>query len=304
MLPKTSVIVLAYNNYGDTAECLRSLRDATYSPFGIVVVDNGCTDGTVTRLTEEFPEVSVVSTGSNLGVAGGFNAGIIPALREGAEYVLILNNDTIVAPDMLILLVEAAQSDRETAILMPKILYESDRGRIWSAGAWYRRFPPAIVMRALDQPDDGRFDTPGPIEYAPTCGLLISRHAFETVGLFDDGYFFYFDDWDFSLRTRRAGLKIGYIPAARLYHKVSRTIQQKGRPPFFWRTWGASGARFYRRFGRPPVLSAFWHLGYLALREGSRNGFRSVVYFVQGALTGWRKPLSTTATLPGETRNE
>jgi GT2 family glycosyltransferase len=304
MLPKTSVIVLAYNNYEDTAECLRSLQAATYSPIGVVVVDNGCTDGTVTRLTKEFPEVSVVSTGSNLGVAGGFNAGIIPALREGAEYVLILNNDTIVAPDMLTLLVQAAQPDPAMAILMPKILYESDRGRIWSAGASYRRFPPAIVMRGLGQPDDGRFDTPGPIEYAPTCGLLISRRAFERVGLFDDGYFFYFDDWDFSLRTRRADLKIEYIPAARLYHKVSRTIQQKGRPPFFWRTWGASGARFYRRFGRPPVLSALWHLGYLALREGSHNGFRSVVYFVQGALTGWRKPLSTTATLPGEIRNE
>jgi hypothetical protein len=304
MLPKVFAVVLAYNNYGDTAECLRSLRAATHHPLGVIVVDNGSTDGTASRLMEEFPEVTVVSTGSNLGVAGGFNAGVVPALQAGADYVLILNNDTIVAPDMPALLVQAAQSDLDIAILMPKILYEGDRGRIWSAGAQYRRFPPAIVMRGLDQADDGRFDTSQPIEFAPTCGLLLSRHAFERVGLFDDGYFFYFDDWDFSLRTRRAGLKIWFVPAARLYHKVSRTIQQKGRPPFFWRTWGASGARFYHRFGHPAVLSALWHLGYLALREGSRNGLGSVVYFVQGVIAGWRKPLSITATLPGKMRDE
>jgi len=301
MQPLVTVVVLAHNNYADTAECLHSLQYLDYAPLRLLVVDNGSTDGTGDRVLAEFPQASLVQTGRNLGVAGGFNAGVIPALQGGADYVCILNNDTTVSPDMMTLLVQAGEVDPQAVILMPKVLHYNEPGRIWSAGAQYRCFPPAIVMRGLNQPDDGRFDTPALIEFAPTCGLLLHRRAFERVGLFDDGYFFYFDDWDFSLRVRHAGMTIRYVPTARLYHKVSRTIQHKGRPPFFWRTWGASGARFYRRFGRPSVLSAALHLGYLVFREGLRSGPRAVRYFVEGVIQSWRQPLIPPPVLPAET---
>jgi GT2 family glycosyltransferase len=300
MQPLVVVVVLAHNNYPDTAECLHSLQHLDYTPLRLLVVDNDSTDGTGGRVLAEFPQASLVQTGRNLGVAGGFNAGVIPALQGGADYVCILNNDTTVSPDMMTLLMQAGEADPWAGILMPKVVYYNDPKRIWSAGARYRRFPPAIVMRGLDQPDDGRFDAPALLEFAPTCGLLIRRRVFERVGLFDDGYFFYFDDWDFSLRVRRAGMTISYVPAARLYHKVSRTIQHKGRPPFFWRTWGASGARFYRRFGRPAALSAALHLGYLAFREGLRSDPSAVRYFVQGAIRSWRQPLTPPPVLPAE----
>ena len=300
------VVVLAYNNYEDTAECLRSLQRADYAALRLLVVDNGCSDGTGDRVVSEFPSVRLVQTGSNLGVSGGFNAGVLPALREGADYVCILNNDTTVSPDMIALLVEAGNAEPAAGILMPKVLYYDDPGRIWSAGARYRRFPPAIVMRGLDQLDDGRFDVPMPVEFAPACGLLIRREVFARVGLFDDGYFFNFEDWDFSVRVRQAGLTILYVPQARLCHKVSRSVRavRVTRPSFFWRTWGASGARFYRRFGRPAPLSAIAHLGYLALREGVRNGFGAARCFVQGALSSWRQPLKPPPAVPVEVFNE
>jgi GT2 family glycosyltransferase len=231
-------------------------------------------------------------------VAGGFNPGIERALVEGADYVCILNNDTIVEPDIFAAFLKVADAP-DVGILMPKILYSGDRSRVWSAGARYRPFPPAIVMRGLDTQDGLPGEPPRFIDYAPTCVLLIARRTFEQVGLLDDGYFFFFDDWDFSLRVRRAHLRICYVPQARVYHKVSRTIQKSGRPPFFWRTWGSSAARFYRRFGHPPVLSAAWHLGYLALREGSRNGPGAVRYFLEGAIDSWRKPLTSPARYGG-----
>jgi GT2 family glycosyltransferase len=290
--PIVAVVVLAFNNYADTAECLTSLEHLKYHPLFVVVVDNGSTDGTATRVRDEFPEAMIVQTGRNLGVAGGFNAGIRAALEQNADYVFILNNDTSVTPDLIDALVQAGEVDATAGILMPKIVHYSAPDRIWSAGAQYRRFPPAIVMRGLNQPDDNRFMTPTELEFAPTCGLLIHRRTFERIGLFDDGYFFYFDDWDFSLRVRQADLIIRYVPTATLRHKVSRTIQNRGRSPFFWRTWGASGARFYRRFGHPALGSAIVHLGYLALREGARNGIRAAWYFTLGAIRGWQQPLT------------
>jgi GT2 family glycosyltransferase len=296
--PHVAVVVLAYNHYADTAECLLSLQGLDYDPLSVWLIDNGSSDDTAARVRSEFPQVRLVQTGHNLGVAGGFNSGVLPALEQGADYVFILNNDTTVAPDLITALVWAGESEKTVGILMPKIVYYGDPGRIWSTGARYRRFPPAIVMRGLDQPDDGHFDTPALLEFAPTCGLLIHRRAFEQAGLFDDGYFFYFDDWDYSLRVRQAGLTIWYVPSAKLRHKVSLTIQNKGRPPFFWRTWGASGARYYRRFGHPALGSAIVHLGYLVLRESLRNGLTAVRYFVCGAFHGWRQPLTVPPMLP------
>lgn len=298
MDPEVAIVVLAYNNYVDTSECLRSLAEVRYSALSLWLVDNGSQDGTAQHVVKDFPAVSVVQTGKNLGVAGGFNAGIVPALQAGADYVFILNNDTVVDPDIINVLVSTAQVHGDYGLLMPKILYYSARDRIWSIGARYRRFPPAIVMLGLDKPDAPPYTEPRLLEHAPTCALLIPRGVFESVGLLDAGFFFFYDDWDYSVRVRAAGYKIAYVPQARLYHKVSRTIQHKGRSPFFWRTWGRSGGHFYRRHGRPPFLSAFVHLGYLVLREGLRNGPVAAYHFITGAIEGYRQPLTPFPTLP------
>lgn len=292
MDPKVAIVILAYNNYVDTAECLQSAMEVSYPALSIWLVDNGSQDETARRAVEDSPAVRVVQTGRNLGVAGGFNAGIIAALQSGADYVFILNNDTAMEPDIISVMVSDAEAHLDYGILMPKILYYGARDRIWSIGARYRRFPPAIVMLGLDQPDAPPFTAARFLEYAPTCALLIPRQVFKAVGLLDPGYFFFYDDWDYSLRVRAAGYKIAYIPQARLYHKVSRTIQLKGRSPFFWRTWGRSGAHFYHRHGRPPFVAALIHLGYLALREGLRNGPAAARHFVAGSIEGYRQPLA------------
>ncbi len=256
------------------------------------VVDNGSTDQSGERIRADFPEIQLLATRKNLGVAGGFNAGIAQALEDGANYILILNNDTVVAPDMPSTLLGVGEVSLGAGILMPKILHYGDRGRVWSAGARCRCVPPAIVMRGLNRVDGPPWDAACTIAYAPACGLLIPRRTFVRAGLFDDGYFFYFEDWDFSLRVRQAGLDILYVPQARLYHKVSRTVLKDGRSPFVWRTWGASAARYYRRFGQPATPSAVVHLGYLALRECLRSGPSGVRYFAEGAIRSWREPLS------------
>jgi GT2 family glycosyltransferase len=189
---------------------------------------------------------------------------------------------------MLKELVNVAESDQETGIVMPKVLYYGSDDEVWSSGGKYRAFPPAILMT---DKDETAADTMRMIEYAPTCGLLVHRRAFERAGLFDPGFLFLFDDWDFSERVRAHGLKIWYTPNAFLWHKVSRSTKGP-TSPLYWRTTASSSVRFYRRHGRPVWLSVPIHLGYIIAREiiWKRN-WAYWPYFWEGLVEGLQKPL-------------
>jgi GT2 family glycosyltransferase len=225
-----------------------------------------------------------------MGVPAGFNVGFEYALGQDSDYVLMLNNDTAAAPNFIDALVSEAESDQDIGVVMPKVVYYDHPDQLWAMGGRYRRFPPAIVMRDARHGDVG--DLPEYLEFAPSCALLIRRKAFVYAGLFDPGYLYYFDDWDFSKRVRAHGLKIRYQPEAVLRHKVSATIKKEARSAQFWKTFAASGVRYYRRHGRPAWLSVLVHVGFLFMREIVFNGnwqFRRS--FWEGARSEYRKPL-------------
>ncbi len=287
-------MILTYNHYEDTRECLSSLLASNYQDFQVLVVDNGSNDGTPDKVRQEFPSVQVIENNENLGVPAGFNVGFRHALQNGAGYILMLNNDTILKPDMLSILLDQARSDPQAGIIMPRVLYHGSETEIWSSGGRYRRFPPAILMtedRKKQLETSVRL-----IEYAPSCGLLIHRRAFERAGLFDPGYFFFYDDWDFSERVRAHGLNIWYVNDAVLWHKVSRTTQGP-RSPLFWYTMGASMARYYRRHGRPVWFSSAAHIGYFIFREFVwKRNMQFWPDYRRGLLEGMRRPLGS---IPG-----
>lgn len=293
-LPHVAVVVLAYNNFADTSECLESVSRLDYANRSVVVVDNGSTDRTAEQVGEHFPDVAVLRTPVNRGVPSGYNLGIRYALSNGAEFVFLLNNDTSVSPNLLSELMRVAASAPYLGILMPKVVYYDEPELVWSAGARYRRFPPAIVFVGRGE-DARRRDVARDLEYAPSCGLLVSRATFERIGLFDEGYLFYYDDWDFCDRTRAANLGIRYVPTAMLRHKVSRTI--RARKQAFWHTWGASCARYYRRHGQPLALDLLLHMGYILLRELTQGHAGELQYFLRGAWAGLRQPLGPYPTL-------
>lgn len=288
--PWVHAVILTFNHYADTKECLTSLRKIAYERLKIIVVDNGSSDGTPEHVRADFPEVKVIETGRNLGVPWGYNVGFSHALRAGAEYILMLNNDTVVDPAMLEHLLKAGQSDPNAGILTPKVLYYDDPEVVWSAGGRYRKFPPAHVIVGQDQPSN-LFDKPFHLEYALSCGLLIHRRAFEKAGLFDPGYFFFYDDWDFSQRVRIHGLNILFVPEARMWHKVSKSTRATGKEVLFWKTWGESCVRFYRRHGRPVFIALPLHLGFLMLRELLKGNGHMLKHFWAGAREGLNKPL-------------
>ncbi|MDP1547600.1 MAG: FAD-dependent oxidoreductase [Anaerolineales bacterium] len=282
-------VLLTQNHYEDTRECLVSLLKSDHPETRIIVVDNGSNDGTPGKIRESFSDVHVIENGQNIGIPAGYNVGFKYALQQGADYVLMLNYDTVVSPQMVTELLSVAESDPKAGMIMPKVYYYGSE-RIWSSGGHYRSFPPSILLTDRRK---GVEDSTRTIEYAPNCGLLIHRRAFEKVGFFDPGYIFYYDDWDFSERLRAYGLNIWYASLAHMWNKATRSTQGP-RTPEFWYTYGASIVRFYRRHGRPIWLSLPVHVGYVILREFVwKRNWAYWLEFQRGMSEGLQKPLGS-----------
>ena len=216
------VVVLNWNSFEDTEACLKSLGDVTYGNLHIVVVDNGSVDGSLERLKEAFPSVPFIATGRNLGFAGGVNVGIEYAMGQGADFVLLLNNDTVVAPDFVDRLVEFAADRPEAAIMCSKIYFHHAPERIWYAGARFLSWIGFTHLRGCRRADAPRYSVP--IETEPTgCSMLIRTELFSKIGLFDEDYFCYCEDVDLGRRAGLAGYRTYLVPSSKVWHKVAET---------------------------------------------------------------------------------
>jgi GT2 family glycosyltransferase len=212
-----AAIVLSWNGREDTLACLRSLAR---EPVETIVVDNASEDGSAEAVARDFPDVALIRNERNLGYAGGMNVGIRAGLRRDADHVLLLNNDVEVEPGAVAALLSAAEG---AGAVCPVIVFTDDPQRVWYAGAG---FDPRRGY-------NGRHSTEVPSAVTETeraCGaaMLIPRAALDEVGLLDEELFAYWEDAEWSLRARRAGLPIRVVPAARVRHKVTATTGGEG----------------------------------------------------------------------------
>ncbi len=131
---KTLIVILNWNTYEMTRECVQSLSAMTGDSFEILIVDNGSHDGSLENLRHAFPQLTIIANGRNLGFAAGANVGMKRALDQGADYVLLVNNDTVVQPDLLAELLAEAKRTPQAGMISPKIYYADPPDRIWWAG--------------------------------------------------------------------------------------------------------------------------------------------------------------------------
>jgi GT2 family glycosyltransferase len=204
------VVTVTFNSASVIGDFMSSLLKQTHTRFILYVVDNSSSDETLKRLSE-LPDsrVRIISNLKNVGVAEGNNIGIRAALKDECASVLLINNDTVFEQDVLSRLSEGLEK-YECDMTVPKILFYDTPTRIWSAGAYFSRWRGSARHFGYGRHDDGRFDQPRVVNYSPTCCLLVSKRVFV-----------YFDDTDFCYRAHRAGVKLFYVPAARLFHRVS-----------------------------------------------------------------------------------
>lgn len=217
--PKVAVIILNWNTKEVTADCLRSLYASDYPNLRIIVVDNGSVDGSVEYLKAAFPAITLLSNTVNMGFTGGNNLGIRYALEEGADYVLLLNNDTVVDRECVSHLVRVAESNPRYGALNPKMYYFDPPNRLWYAGgalSLWKGVPEHWGRKAVDE---GQYDTLREVTFANGCALLVRTAVLREVGLFDEALFSCAEDADLSIRIRKAGYQLVYVPQARLWHK-------------------------------------------------------------------------------------
>jgi GT2 family glycosyltransferase len=214
------IIVLCWNGVELTLSCLESLRRLTYRHADVLVVDNASTDGTPAAVRARFQEAIVIENSANLNFTGGNNVGLRYALDHDYEYVLLLNNDTEVAPDLLDAMLAACAEDPTIGVAGPKIYYYNRPEVIWSAGGLIDWARGRTSMRGLGTVDHGQFDTQVDVDFIPGCALLVRRSALRQAGLLDERFGFYYDEVEWCVRVARARWRIVYVPTGRLWHKI------------------------------------------------------------------------------------
>ena len=269
LMPRVSIIILNWNGWKDTIECLESLFQITYPNYDVIIIDNASNDDSLIKIqdfckgnyfvrpdffdyfTESKPVIIfepnlkdqrnyqeidndnlraksnkrlyLICNSQNDGFAEGNNIGIRFALKNlQADYILLLNNDTVVNPLFLDELVKVGEMRSEVSMLSPFIYYYSEPNTIWFNKGVIRWSRCSIASHSNVQTDLSYLQS----DYLSGCALLIKQEALLQVGLLDSSYFLYFEDVDYSVRMRRAGYEIVTVRESKVYHKVSRTTNR------------------------------------------------------------------------------
>jgi GT2 family glycosyltransferase len=276
-----AVVIVNYEQPLDTIECIHSIRKSYFSSFRVVLVDNGSKDDSLEKLSREFPDLEPIIIPDNIKFTGGHNTGILHALETGATHIFVLNNDTVIEPSTIQELYDAQWDVR-----IPKILYYDHPEVVWSAGARWRKFPPSVKMIGHNHPDGTIYNKPGSLSYATGCALLATREVFERTGLFDTNFGNYMEDYDFFYRVNAAGFTTGYVPTAKVFHKVSRTLGK--HPPSQRFFMGRNTILFYLKDRRYPIWILWCYVLWVQLREIFKGNITHLPDYWNGYRDGFK----------------
>ena len=289
--PLIYIIVLNWNRKDDTKECLDSLQFLTYSNYKVVVVDNGSTDNSVEYLKKYFLSVKFIQNSSNLGFALGNNIGIKYALQEKADYILILNNDTIVSATFLEKLINVMTKDSTIAIAGPKILYHYRRNRIWFAGGKIYFWLGNTWHIGNKRKDSLNFQKIVEEDYQTGCALFIRAKVINKIGMFDSRYTAYFEDADLCIRAKKMGFRVVCVQYARIWHKISATTGGGLNPKKAYLK-AESGVKFFRKnsprlaYYSTAFVCAVCYIILASIMEGLKGHQGVFKAFIKGLIKG------------------
>jgi len=253
--PKVFIIILNYNGKGYLTETLSSVFRLDYPNFEVIVVDNNSIDGSLEIAKSRFSKVVFIKNNQNLGFAAGNNIGIKYALERAADYILLLNNDTQVKNDFLILLIKAMEGDKKIGISSP-LIFKNNISQVWFSGGkinW-------LKMKTLHKKEKLQEDYFGS-DFISGCAMLIKSKVFKKVGLLDKDYFLYWEDVDFSIKTKKAGYKLLVSPRSQIYHFEKSENQKNNKT--YWLV--ISGLLFFKK--NTPFYLKPWIFIYILARK-------------------------------------
>ena len=249
ILPIVAIIIVTWNGLEDTIECLESLKNVTYPDYNVIVVDNGSQDNDAGVLKERFGSyIHLIENARNDGFTGGVNVGMKYARDNSqADYILLLNNDTVVAPGFLTEMVKVADSDPTIGVTGAKIYCYDEPEQLQSVYCRVNLLTGQPIQTPLTidgniiykEIDRGQYNSIKEVEWVTGCCFLIKRVVMESIGLLDEGFFYYWEETDYCFRARKAGYKTVYVPQAKVWHKGGRSVKK---------VWGRS--RYYMERNR------------------------------------------------------
>lgn len=271
-------VVLNWNGGDEICRCLQSVQDMRPGPDVTILVDNDSTDGSVDLVQSRFPDVQIVRNPSNLGFAGGVNTGIRAALAQGVEFVWLLNPDALAPPGLLTDLLATAAEDAEVGIV-GAILVEADTKESIQAWGGGRVNLWTGMSRHLLLPDEE-------LHYMTGACLLVRSAVLEQIGLFNDDYFFYWEDVEFSFRARDAGWKLAVAEQFRVRHVEASSLGRFSEARAYRLFEGL--VRFMRSQAPIPLLAVMLRLAHQTLWCLYRGYFPALRGAYRGAWAGWR----------------
>jgi len=223
VLPKVYIIILNWNGTADSIECIRSLKDLHYDNYEILLIDNNSDIESFKRIISVFPKIKYVRNEKNLGFAEGNNVGIRLALKNKPNYILLLNNDTIVERNFLMPLIKYMEEYRDIGICGPVVCHYDIQETIWQTGGIYSRITGRLRMKYADMPINSIKEKTIELDYIPGACLLIRAELIKDIGLLDKKFFNQCEDLDWGLKTKLIGKRVMCISNSVIYHKVSNS---------------------------------------------------------------------------------
>ena len=293
--PLVGIVILNYRNYNDTIQCVSSLERINYPSFRIIIVDNDSGNGSEEALRERFPDHVFLQTGRNGGYAAGNNAGIRRALEEGADYVLILNNDTLAVPDFLGKLVAYAESNPLAGVVGPKVVDEEGnldvtcaRRRLSFADYFWligpgRWIAPHNKWRKMHYyAYDYDFELTRQVDIISGSCMLIRSKVLEEIGLLDENTFLFYEEFILHEKMRKTAFFTAIVPSSIVIHRRHRAINACGRKVMRHSLNSAKYyLRTYRDFGKSGTAFAIVcfeiHWGIKAARAVAKSYFSSIM---------------------------
>jgi GT2 family glycosyltransferase len=216
--PYILTVILNTNRRDDTLECLRSLNKSIYPNLDTMVLDNASSDGSVEAIRQDFPEVEIVPLTENRGYAGNNNIGIRRAVEQGADWVFVLNEDTVLDPECITHLAEAVDGDPQCGIAGPMVYHFDAPEVIQSAGGRFDSHLNSIHI-GQNEVDRGQYAHTRQVDWISGCAILVRREVIEAVDALDERFFYYWEETEWCLRASKNGWHILHVPEARLWHK-------------------------------------------------------------------------------------
>ncbi len=225
--PLVISVILNTNRRDDTLACLESIKAQSYRNHKVLVLDNASSDSSVEAICAHFPDVEILELKHNHGYAGNNNVGIRAALERGADWVFVLNEDTILDQDCIAQLIASSEQDHSAGIVGPMVYHYDEPTVIQSAGGKLDRYWEARHI-GQNESDQQQFPNTRYVDWVSGCAILVRRAVIEQVGMLDERFFYYWEETEWCIRTKRAGWHIVHVPQAKLWHKgVQRDYQPK-----------------------------------------------------------------------------